>query len=42
MTRTVLVGWDFVDPPEPVLATLRALVRQTSDAVTDICREAGL
>jgi len=42
MTRTVLVGWNFVDPPEPVLATLRGLVRQARDAVTDICREAGL
>jgi hypothetical protein len=38
----VLVGWNFVDPPEPVLPTLRALVRQASDAVSDICREAGL
>jgi len=42
MTRTVLVGRNFVDPPEPVLPTLRALVRQASDAVVDICREAGL
>jgi hypothetical protein len=42
MTRTVLVGWNFLDPPEPVLPTLRALVRQTRDAVADICREAGL
>jgi hypothetical protein len=42
MTRAVLVGWNFVDQPEPVLPTLRALVRQASDAVTDICREAGL
>jgi hypothetical protein len=42
MTRTVLVGWNFLDPPAPVLPTLRALVRQTRDAVADICREAGL
>jgi hypothetical protein len=42
MTRSVFAGWTFVDPPGPVLQTLRALLGETRDAVTDICQEAGL
>jgi hypothetical protein len=42
MTQTVLVGWNFLDPPVPVLATLLALVQQTHDAVADIRDKAGL
>jgi hypothetical protein len=40
--QTVLVGWNFVDPPVPVLPTLQSLVRLTRDAVEDIHVQAGL
>ena len=37
----IFVGWDFVDPPVPVLTTLQALVHQTRAAVDDIHRGAA-
>ena len=36
ITQTVIVGWNFVDPPVPVLPTLRSLVQETREAVEDV------
>ncbi len=38
----VFVGWNFVNPPVPVLPTLQALVQQTRAAAEDIHAEAAL
>lgn len=41
-SETVLVGWNFADPPLPVIWLLAELARLVTDAVTDIRHEAGL
>jgi hypothetical protein len=42
LTRSVFVGWNFVDPPGPILQTLQALAQATREAVIDIVGAAGL
>jgi hypothetical protein len=42
MAIPVFVGWNFVDPSVPVLATVRSLVQQTRAAAEDIHNEAAL
>lgn len=42
VVQHILVGWNFVDPPIPVLPTLKALVQQVRAAVADIGHEADL